>query len=84
MQYVGWISSGILSITIAYQVYTQWKSEKSEGVSTELFIGQFAANSGFIAYSYSIENWVFVFTNSLLVITNVLGFFITLKHKRST
>lgn len=84
MEYIGWLSSIILSITLIYQVYNQWRAEQSEGVSLWLFIGQLLANLGFVIYSYSSQNWIFLCTNSLLVLTNIVGFLITLKHKNKS
>ena len=79
---VGWISSFILVITIAKQVYKQWKEGKSEGVSTWLFIGQIAASVGFLVYSVLVSNWVFIFTNSLMVLNGIAGLIITLYLKK--
>ena len=70
---IGWVSSLILIATIAKQVYKQWKSGKSEGVSKFLFIGQIAASTGFAVYSYLVGNWVFIVTNSIMVLNGVAG-----------
>lgn len=70
---IGWVSSLILIATIAKQVYKQWKSGKSEGVSKFLFIGQIAASAGFAVYSYLVGNWVFIVTNSIMVLNGVAG-----------
>jgi len=70
---IGWASSGILLLTLARQVYTQWRERSTQGVSHWLFIGQLAASTGFLIYSYLVDNWVFVFTNAALLITAVIG-----------
>ncbi|HYY98194.1 MAG TPA: hypothetical protein VE642_06360, partial [Pyrinomonadaceae bacterium] len=70
---VGWVSSGILVLTIAKQVYKQWQEGSSEGVSKWLFIGQISANVGFLIYSSLIGNWVFVVTNCFMVLNATLG-----------
>lgn len=75
---IGWVSSLILIITIAKQVYKQWKEGKSEGVSKWLFAGQIAASVGFAVYSYLVWNPVFIFTNSLMVLNGVAGLVINL------
>jgi hypothetical protein len=49
---VGWVSSAILVLTIAKQVYKQWREGSSEGVSKWLFVGQMAASLGFTVYSW--------------------------------
>ena len=79
---VGWISSGILVLTIAKQVYKQWQEGSSEGVSKWLFVGQIAASLGFTVYSWLVSNWVFVVTNSLMLLNGLLGLGIVIHHRR--
>jgi MtN3 and saliva related transmembrane protein len=70
---IGWTSSVILLTTIGRQVYTQWKTEATAGLSKWLFIGQLAASSGFTLYSYLLHNWVFLCSNLALLATAVVG-----------
>lgn len=70
---VGWISAGILILTISRQVYTQWRTKSIAGVSRWLFIGQLTASAGFIIYSVMLENWVFVSANAFMLLTAVVG-----------
>jgi uncharacterized protein with PQ loop repeat len=79
---VGWISSGILVLTIAKQVYKQWQEGSSEGVSKWLFVGQITASLGFTIYSWLVSNWVFVVTNSLMLLNGLLGLGIVIHHRR--
>ncbi len=79
---IGWISSFILVLTIGKQIYKQWHEGSSEGVSKWLFIGQLAASLGFTIYSWLVSNWVFVVTNSLMVVNGLLGLAIVLRHRR--
>ena len=79
---IGWASSAILVFTIARQVLKQWREGTSEGVSTWLFVGQLAASLGFTIYSVLVKNWVFVVTNVLMVVNGLLGYAITLRHRR--
>lgn len=79
---IGWVSSFILVLTIAKQVYKQWQDETSEGVSKWLFIGQLAASLGFTIYSWLVHNWVFVVTNSLMLVNGLLGLGIVIHHRR--
>jgi MtN3 and saliva related transmembrane protein len=79
---VGWISSLILVLTIAKQVYKQWKEGSSENVSKWLFIGQITASLGFTIYSWLVHNWVFVVTNSLMLLNGLAGLIIVLHHRR--
>ena len=79
---VGWASSCILVITIAKQVYKQWKEGSSEGVARWLFVGLMAASLGFTVYSWLVENWVFVFTNAVMLLNGLAGLLIVLHHRR--
>ncbi|WP_437777842.1 hypothetical protein [Sorangium sp. So ce1097] len=79
---IGWISSFILVLTVGKQVYKQWKSKTSEGVSRWLFIGQLAASVGFVVYSWLVENWVFVATNLLMVANALAGAVIVYIQRR--
>ncbi|MDQ6787175.1 MAG: hypothetical protein M3033_10245 [Acidobacteriota bacterium] len=79
---IGWVSSLILIITIAKQVYKQWSEGKSSGVSVWLFVGQIAASVGFAVYSYLVGNTVFIFTNSLMVLNGIAGLAINLYLKK--
>lgn len=79
---IGWAASAILIATLARQVYSQWKSRSTEGVSHWLFIGQLCASIGFTIYSWMLGNGVFVFTNSVLLLTAVVGQLIYRRNKR--
>ena len=78
---IGWVSSVILVLTIGKQIYKQWKEESSEGVSKWLFIGQIAASAGFVVYSWLVKNWVFVVTNSMMLLSAFAGLGIVLFHR---
>ncbi len=78
---IGWVSSFILFLTVSRQIYKQWKAGTSEGVSIWLFIGQTAASLGFAVYSWLVWNPVFIFTNALMVLNGIVGFFINLHLK---
>ena len=79
---IGWISSVILVLTVSKQVYKQWKTKTSEGVSKWLFVGQLAASIGFVVYSWLVDNWVFVATNSLMVANAIAGALIVYLQRR--
>ena len=74
----------ILLLTLARQVYSQWRDRTSKGVSRWLFVGQCAASAGFIVYSWLLQNWVFVVTNVLILVTAVTGEVIYLRNRRRT
>ena len=79
---IGWVSSVILIVTIARQVAKQWADRTSAGVSTWLFVGQLAASVGFTIYSLLVKNWVFAVTNGVMILNGLLGYVITVRHKR--
>jgi hypothetical protein len=79
---VGWLSAIVLLATLACQVYAQWREPSAAGVPRWLFIGQVCAPLGLIVYSLLIQNWVFVVTNTLILLTAVAGQALVLKHRR--
>lgn len=79
---LGWASSLVLLATIGRQVYTQWRTRSTRGVSKWLFIGQITASAGFTVYSFLIDNWVFVVTNLCMLVTAVIGQVIYLSNRR--
>jgi MtN3 and saliva related transmembrane protein len=80
---IGWFSSFVLVLTIGNQVYKQWKTGTSKGVSKWLFVGQITASTGFTIYSVMVRNWVFVVTNALMLVSALVGIVIVLKHRRA-
>jgi MtN3 and saliva related transmembrane protein len=78
---IGWTSAVILLLTIVRQVYTEWRERSTQGLSRWLFIGQFAASSGFVVYSWLLQNWVFLVTNLLLLITAAMGQWMYVRNK---
>lgn len=82
IEVIGWFSSVVLVLTIGKQVYKQWQSGSSEGVSKWLFVGQMTASLGFTLYSWLVQNWVFVVTNALMLCNGLAGYAITLHHRR--
>ena len=83
LDWIGWLSAIILLATIGRQVYTQWRERATAGVSRWLFVGQLAASTGFVFYSCLIANWVFVVTNSLMLLAAALGQWIYLRNRRN-
>lgn len=78
---VGWASALILLMTVSSQVWKQWRSRSSAGVSPWLFIGQISASFGFVIYSFAVDNMVFVLTNSLLLLAAVVGQYLYLHNR---
>jgi MtN3 and saliva related transmembrane protein len=81
---VGWISALILILTISRQVYTQWRTKSTVGVSHWLFVGQVAASVGFVIYSFLVENWVFVAANACILVTAMVGQYIYMRNKHNS
>jgi MtN3 and saliva related transmembrane protein len=81
---IGWGSSLVLLCTIGRQVYTQWKSKSTAGLSRWLFIGQLTASAGFTVYSLMLHNWIFVSSNVALLITAIVGQLLYVHNKKST
>ncbi len=79
---IGWFGAGVLLLTLGRQVYTQWQDGSTEGVSRWLFVGQLTASTAFFWYSWLVENWVFVVTNLLLLVTAGVGEWIYLRNRR--
>jgi MtN3 and saliva related transmembrane protein len=79
---IGWVASGILLATLLRQVWVQWRERSTAGVSSWLFVGQCAASSGFLLYSWLLDNRVFIVTNAMLLLTAVAGQLIYRRNRR--
>jgi MtN3 and saliva related transmembrane protein len=79
---IGWLSTTVLLATICRQVYSQWKSKATAGVSRWLFVGQIVASVGFICYSYQLHNWIFLISNSAMFITAIVGECLYVSNRR--
>ena len=82
IEILGWASSLILLATLVKQVHKQWRDGTSVGVSKWLFIGQMSASLGFTIYSWLVNNWVFVVTNSVMLLSGLVGLGIVLHHRK--
>jgi MtN3 and saliva related transmembrane protein len=80
---IGWASSVLLVLTLSKQVYKQYRSGTSEGVSRWLFVGQLSASLGFTDHSALLGSVVFVVTNGLMVLNALagLGLWWTWRHR---
>jgi len=79
---LGWGSSVILLATLMRQVYTQWRTRATAGVSKWLFIGQCTASVGYIVYSLLMHNWVYVSSNIAILLTAIVGETLYLHNRR--
>jgi uncharacterized protein with PQ loop repeat len=73
IELIGWGSSLILLLTLMRQVFTQWRTRATAGVSKWLFVGQLAASTGYVVYSYLLHNWVYVTSNIAILATALVG-----------
>lgn len=71
--WIGWFASAVLIATLARQIVTQLRCHSTEAVSGWLFFGQSLASIGFIVYSVLLQNTVFIVTNSLILLTALVG-----------
>lgn len=78
---IGWTASAVLLATLIRQVWTQARDKYAAGVSRWLFVGQMSASVLFIAYSVLVENWVFVVSNVCILITAVVGQWVTARDR---
>lgn len=79
---LGWAASAVLVATLARQTWRQWKDPDPRGVSHWLFAGQITASAGFVAYSWLVDNWVFIVTNSAVLATAIVGGLVDLRARR--
>lgn len=70
---LGWFASAILIATVSRQVWKQWRERRIDGVSRWLFVGQIATSALFFAYSWLLQNWVFVTSNFFLLLAAITG-----------
>jgi len=80
---IGWGATIVLLLTISSQVYQQWRSRSTEGVSHWLFTGQLLASAGFVTYSFLQGDMVFVVSNVFLLLTALLGQVLYLRNRRA-
>lgn len=79
---IGWLSAGLLIFTISRQVLKQYRTRSTAGVSHWLFIGQCASSTGFVLYSFLVEDMVFVVANCFILLTAVAGQLIYMRNRR--
>jgi uncharacterized protein with PQ loop repeat len=82
IELIGWGSSLVLLLTLTRQVYTQWRTRATAGVSKWLFIGQVAASTGYVIYSALLHNWVYVSSNIAILATALVGEGIYLRNRK--
>ncbi|MCR6627237.1 hypothetical protein [Pseudoxanthomonas mexicana] len=81
---IGWAASAILIATLIRQIHKHATEDNSAGVSKWLFLGQTAASVGFVIYSWLLDNWVFITTNSLILLTALVGQWVVWRKRKRT
>jgi len=82
IELIGWASSFVLLLTLIRQVYAQWRTRATAGVSKWLFIGQLVASTGYVIYSALLHNWVYVSSNVAILVTALVGEGIYLRNRQ--
>ena len=77
---IGWSASLILLATLTRQIFKQAKGD--DEVSIWLFVGQATASALFVVYSIMVGNWIFITTNSCLLLAALIGQWITWRKQR--
>ena len=80
---VGWSSAAVLLATIAQQVWKQWASGSTAGVSKWLFVGQTLASLGFTVYSVMKGDPVFIAVNAALLLSALVGEAVYWRNRRA-
>ena len=80
--WIGWTASAILLATLVRQIAKQYRSSGQDAVSIWLFLGQATASALFVVYSVLVENRVFIVTNSCLLLTALVGQWLTWRRRR--
>jgi len=78
---IGWVSSCVLIATIGVQIRTQIRDNSSRGVSPLLFIGEIVSAAGFLTYSVLLGIPVYIVTNSIMILSSIVGLAVTLYHR---
>ncbi len=79
---IGWSAAAVLLCTIGQQVWQQWRSGSTAGVSPWLFVGQTLASVGFTTYSALTHSVVFTVVNAALLCSGIAGQLIYRRNKR--
>ena len=81
MEWLGWIAAVVLVITLFAQVKKNWAEKKLKGVNPALYYGQAFASLCFALYSFTINSWVFVVTNTLAFLSAIIGIYLVHRYK---
>jgi MtN3 and saliva related transmembrane protein len=78
-QDIGWAGTAVLRATICRQVYSQWKSKATAGVSRWLFIGQIGASIELFIDNFTAR---FFFSNAAMMVAATVGEVIYISNRK--
>ncbi len=81
MEWIGWAAAVILLITLFSQVKKNWEEKKLKGVNPFLYYGEAVASLLFAIYSFSINSWVFAVTNTLGLLSALIGIYLVHRYR---
>jgi MtN3 and saliva related transmembrane protein len=81
LEWLGWIAAVILVATLFSQVKKNWEEKKLKGVNPFLYYGQAVASLLFAIYSLTINSWVFAATNTLGLLSALVGIYLVHRYR---
>ncbi len=81
MEWLGWAAASILLATLFSQVKKNWQEKKLKGVNPFLYYGQALASLLFALYSLTINSWVFAVTNTLGLLSALVGIYLVHRYR---
>ncbi|HXG95012.1 MAG TPA: PQ-loop domain-containing transporter [Blastocatellia bacterium] len=81
MEWLGWTAAIILVVTLFAQVRKNLKEKRLKGVNPMLYYGQAIASLCFTIYSISIGSIIFVITNSLVLLSAMIGIYLVHRYR---
>lgn len=70
---IGWAAVSVLFVTMAGQAWKEWRDRVKHGVSRWFFVGQVAASTLFLAYSWLVGDRIFVAGNAMVLLASLAG-----------
>ena len=81
MEWLGWAAAVILLITLFSQVKKNWEEKKLKDVNPFLYYGEAVASLLFAIYSLTISSWVFAVTNTLGLVSALIGIYLVHRYR---
>ncbi|MGA9768804.1 MAG: hypothetical protein WBV94_07185 [Blastocatellia bacterium] len=81
MEWLGWAAAVILLVTLFSQVKKNWEEKKLKDVNPFLYYGEAIASLLFAIYSLTINSWVFAVTNTLGLLSALIGIYLVHRYR---